>query len=107
VERAIQLMTEAPAQLFGLADRGRIVEGMRADVFVFDPETVGSEPAQLVADLPGDSPRLIADANGVVRVLVNGIETIADGKPTGNLPGTLLRSGRDTVTVDPSLAPSV
>ena len=107
VERAIQLMTEAPAQLFGLADRGRIAEGMRADVFVFDPETVGSEPAQLVADLPGDSARLIADSTGVVRVLVNGVETVADGKPTGSLPGTLLRSGQDTVTVDPSLATSV
>ncbi|MDQ1361416.1 MAG: hypothetical protein QOJ44_1793 [Acidimicrobiaceae bacterium] len=106
VERAIQLMTEAPAELFGLADRGRIAEGMRADLFVFDPETVGSEPAQLVSDLPGNSPRLIADAIGVVRVLVNGVETIADGKPTGNLPGTLLRSGRDTVTVDPTVAQS-
>jgi hypothetical protein len=47
---------------------------------------VGSEPATLVDDLPGGSPRLIADAIGVVRVLVNGVETIADGKPTGNLP---------------------
>ena len=56
---------------------------MRADLFVFDPETVGSEPATLVHDLPGGSPRLIADAIGVVRVLVNGVETVADGKPTG------------------------
>jgi N-acyl-D-aspartate/D-glutamate deacylase len=104
LERAVQLMTEAPAELFGLQDRGRIAEGLCADLFVFDPETVGSEPATLVHDLPGGSPRLIADAIGVVRVLVNGVETIADGKPTGNLPGALLRSGRDTVTVDPSLA---
>ena len=104
LERAIQLMTGAPAELFGLHDRGRIAEGLWADLFVFDPETVGSEPATLVHDLPGGSPRLIADANGVVRVLVNGVETVAEGKPTGRLPGTLLKSGRDTVTVDPSLA---
>ena len=105
MERAVQLMTEAPAELFGLHDRGRSAEGLRADLFIFDPETVGSEPATLVNDLPGGSPRLIADAIGVVRVLVNGVETIADGKPTGNLPGTLLRSGRDTVTVDPAAQP--
>jgi N-acyl-D-aspartate/D-glutamate deacylase len=106
LERAVQMMTQEPARLFGLADRGRVAEGLQADLFVFDPETVGSEPATLVADLPGGSPRLIADAIGVVRVLVNGVETIVDGKPTGNLPGTLLKSGRDTVTVDPSLAPA-
>ncbi len=103
MERAVHWMTAAPADLFGLHDRGRISEGLRADLFVFDPETVASEPATLVQDLPGGSPRLIADSIGVVRVLVNGTETVADGKPTGNLPGTLLRSGRDTVTVDPSV----
>ena len=93
-------MTQAPADLFGLQDRGRVAEGLRADLFVFDPETVASEPATLVEDLPGGSPRLIADSIGVTRVLVNGVETVVDGQPTGNLPGTLLRSGRDTVTVD-------
>ncbi len=103
MERAVHWMTAGPADLFGLHDRGRIAEGLRADLFVFDPETVASEPATLVQDLPGGSPRLIADSVGVVRVLVNGTETVADGKPTGNLPGTLLRSGRDTVTVDPSV----
>jgi N-acyl-D-aspartate/D-glutamate deacylase len=102
LERAVQLMTEAPAALFGLHDRGLVAEGKRADLFVFDPETIGSEPATLVNDLPGGSPRLVADATGVVRVLVNGVETIEDGRSTGNLPGTLLRSGRDTVTVEPA-----
>ncbi len=106
MERAIHWMTAAPADLFGLHDRGRLSEGLRADLFVFDPETVASEPATLVHDLPGGSPRLIADPIGVVRVLVNGTETVVDGKPTGDLPGTLLRSGRDTVTVDPSAVPA-
>jgi N-acyl-D-aspartate/D-glutamate deacylase len=104
LERAVQMMTEAPAQLFGLEDRGRIAPGLRADLFVFDPDTVGSEPATLVHDLPGGTARLVADSIGVVRVLVNGVETVTDGKATGNLPGTLLRSGRDTVTVDPAVA---
>ena len=102
MERAIQMMTQAPARLFGLVDRGRVAEGMRADLFVFDPVTVGSEPARLVDDLPGGTNRLVADATGVVRVLVNGVETVVDGKATGATPGTLLRSGRDTETVDPA-----
>ncbi|MGA8726375.1 MAG: amidohydrolase family protein [Acidimicrobiales bacterium] len=106
LERAIQMMTTEPAALFGIRDRGRIAEGYCADLFVFDPETVGSEPATLVNDLPGGSPRLIADPIGVVRVLVNGVEIVSDGKPTGNLPGALLRSGSDTDTVDPATARS-
>ncbi len=81
-----------------------MAEGRRADLFVFDPETVGSEPATLVHDLPGGSPRLVAEATGVVRVLVNGVETVVDGRATGAVPGTLLRSGRDTDTVEPAAA---
>jgi N-acyl-D-aspartate/D-glutamate deacylase len=104
VERAVQMMTAQPADLFGLRDRGRVVEGHRADLFVFDPETVGSEPARLVHDLPGGTPRLFAEATGVVRVLVNGVETIVDAKPTGAVPGAVLRSGRDTYSVVPTPA---
>ena len=99
LERAVQLMTDVPARLFGLRDRGRIAEGFHADIAVFDPETVGSEHAHLVNDLPGDSPRLTAESIGVVRVLVNGVVTVVDGQATGDLPGTVLRSGRDTDTV--------
>lgn len=99
LERAVQLMTQVPAELFGLEGRGLIAEGYHADVVVVDPETVGSELAQLVHDLPGDSPRLTADPIGVVRVLVNGTVTVVDGEPTGAMAGSILRSGRDTRTV--------
>lgn len=101
LERAVQMLTDEPARLFGLRDRGRIVEGARADLVVFDPETVGAEHATLVADLPGGTARLTAAATGVVRVLVNGVETVVDNEATGALPGTVLRSGRDTETVLP------
>jgi N-acyl-D-aspartate/D-glutamate deacylase len=99
LERAVQLITEAPARLFGLKGRGRIAEGAIADLVLFDPENIGSETASMVADLPGGSARLTAGSTGVARVLVKGVETVRDGKATGATPGTLLRSGRDTETV--------
>jgi N-acyl-D-aspartate/D-glutamate deacylase len=99
VEQAIRMMTSAPASLFGLRDRGVLREGAYADIVVFDPATVGSEPAALVADLPGNSSRLTAGSHGVDRVLVNGVAIVEHSRPTGAVPGTVLRSGRDTYTV--------
>jgi len=104
VEKAVHMMTAQPAELFGLRERGLVREGYAADLFVFDPATVGSKPARLVFDLPGDTPRLFAGSYGVVRVLVNGVETVRDGAAVGALPGTLLRSGRDTASVIPTPA---
>ena len=99
LERAVHLITQAPAELFGLRDRGVLAEGMHADVVLFDPETVGAEDANMVYDLPGGTPRLFSGAIGVPTVLVNGRAVVADGKVTGDLPGGILRSGRDTRTV--------
>jgi N-acyl-D-aspartate/D-glutamate deacylase len=99
IEKAVAMMTSQPAELFGIKDRGVLKEGAFADVVVIDPETVASDPARLVDDLPGGSPRLFASSEGVVRVLVAGVETIVDSTPTGALPGSILRSGKDTVTV--------
>jgi N-acyl-D-aspartate/D-glutamate deacylase len=99
LERAVQLMTQVPAELFGLEERGVLAEGFHADIVIVDPETVGSELAELVYDLPANSPRLTADSIVVTRVLVNGTVVVVDGQPTGELPGTILRSGRDTRTV--------
>ena len=89
--------------------RARSREGVHADLVVFDPETIGSEHATLVHDLPGDTPRLTAGSHGVVRVFVNGVETVTDNAATGALPGSVLRSGHDTATVlpDPSPSPSL
>jgi N-acyl-D-aspartate/D-glutamate deacylase len=102
LERAIQMLTEAPARLYGVRDRGVLRQGAWADVLVLDEETIGSQPVRTRFDLPGGAGRLYADAIGVDHVVVNGVEIARDGTYTGERAGAILRSGRDTVT--PTLA---
>jgi N-acyl-D-aspartate/D-glutamate deacylase len=99
LERAVQMMTQEPAELFGLVGRGTITPGNHADLVLFDPERIGAEDARLVEDLPGGSARLTAGSRGVVKVYVGGVATVSDDAATGATPGRILRSGRDTVTV--------
>jgi N-acyl-D-aspartate/D-glutamate deacylase len=99
IERAVQMLTQEPAELFGLRDRGVLAEGAHADVVVLDPATIGSGDVSMVHDLPGGTARLFAAAVGVRRVYVNGRAVAVDGELTGDLAGGVLRSGRDTRTV--------
>ncbi|HYD48448.1 MAG TPA: amidohydrolase family protein [Terriglobales bacterium] len=100
LEEAVHRMTAAPAALFGLRRRGRIAPGMAADLVLFDPERVASEPIRTKADLPGNAERLFAAAVGIERVMVNGRTIVERGQQTGELPGVVLRSGRETETVE-------
>jgi N-acyl-D-aspartate/D-glutamate deacylase len=105
LEEAVHLITEVPAQLYGLHDRGVLREGAVADVVVFDPATVAREPVETRFDLPGGAGRLYGEAEGIGHVLVNGVEIVAGKKYTGDFPGRILRSGHDTRT--PSLSYNV
>ena len=98
LEEAVHLITQVPAELYGLIDRGVLTEGAYADIVVFDPETIGPGPLRTRFDLPGGAGRIFGEADGVHRVLVNGVEIVDDGAFTDARPGTVLRSGRDTVT---------
>ena len=82
--QAIHKMTGLPAERLGLADRGLLQVAKKADLVVFDPNTVADratfeEPHQLSA--------------GIMAVLVNGTLVIDRGAPTGALPGRVLRHG--------------
>ena len=73
LEKAIYKLTREPANLFGFPDRGELRQGMKADVVVFDPDTVDSGPLRRVRDFPANSERLTADQpSGMSHLLVNG-----------------------------------
>ena len=97
-EEAVELLTRAPAQLYGLTGRGTLNEGAIADIVVFDEATVGSDPLATTWDLPAGAQRLCAGATGIPHVIVGGQEIVRDGEITNVLSGQVLRSGRDTST---------
>lgn len=98
IEEAVHNLTQRPAEMFGITDRGVLAEGRPADVVVFDPATVGPGPLKRVYDLPAGADRLVADANGIDAVIVNGRLVRQNNKDmvaaNDKLPGRLLRHGR-------------
>jgi N-acyl-D-aspartate/D-glutamate deacylase len=91
LEQAVRMLSFVPATYWGFADRGLIRPGLAADLVVFDPETVGPEMPEVVYDLPAGARRLVQRARGFAATIVNGEVLLRDGKPTGALPGRLLR----------------
>jgi N-acyl-D-aspartate/D-glutamate deacylase len=96
LEEAVRLLTGAPAQYFGLHNRGTLTVGNYADVVVFDPATIDADRLVNVGDLPGGAERLTSHAIGIDYVVVNGSILVDHGVPTEARSGMLLRGGRDT-----------
>ncbi|HEY6982074.1 N-acyl-D-amino-acid deacylase family protein [Reyranella sp.] len=98
LEQAVHNLTQRPAEMFGISDRGVLAEGRPADVVVFDPKTVGPGPLRRIYDLPAGADRLVSEANGIDAVIVNGVLIRRDGRDAvaadERLPGRLLRHGR-------------
>lgn len=82
LEEIIRHMTAAPAQRFGLNDRGLLKEGLAADLVVFNPQKV-------IDRATFDEPTKCPD--GIDYVLVNGAVAVSEGKHTGALNGRALR----------------
>jgi N-acyl-D-aspartate/D-glutamate deacylase len=84
LEDAVHRMTGLAADRLGLQGRGRIRDGLAADLVVFDPASVRSLATY-------DDPRRFPV--GIPYVIVNGVLVVDDGRHTGATPGRVLRRG--------------
>ncbi len=82
IEEAIRRMTSMPAARLGLQDRGLLVEGMKADITVFNPKTLSDMGTY---EDPHQYPE------GIAQVIVNGAVTVEGGEHTGALNGKILK----------------
>jgi N-acyl-D-amino-acid deacylase len=80
--QAVRKMTSMPADQMGLADRGRLARGKKADLVVFDPARVKDEATF-------EQPHQYA--SGIPHVIVNGVAVVENGRHTGAKPGRALR----------------
>ena len=94
LEQAVRRITAHPADVLGFPERGRLAQGLPADVTIFDPAAIGSNRrAQASHDLPGGGFRFTMPGRGINYTIVNGQIVYEDGAHTGALPGQVLRSG--------------
>src|SRR5205809_6003472 len=91
LEQAVRMLSFEPATYWGFADRGLIREGLAADLLVFDAERIAPEMTGVGHDLPAGARRLVQRSRGISATVVNGEIVLRDSKPTGALPGLLLR----------------
>jgi N-acyl-D-aspartate/D-glutamate deacylase len=92
LEEAVARLTLIPAAATGITGRGRIAEGLAADLCCIDLERLGAADApRYVRDFPAGSGRFVVDATGYRAVIVNGEILLDDGEWTGAMPGVVIR----------------
>ncbi|WIM87264.1 amidohydrolase family protein [Candidatus Mycobacterium wuenschmannii] len=96
VAEAVRRLTSVPARVAGLADRGRIAVGYKADLNVIDHAALRIHKPVIVHDLPAGGRRLDQTADGYVATIVSGEVIAENGVPTDARPGKLIR-GRQPV----------
>jgi N-acyl-D-aspartate/D-glutamate deacylase len=92
--QAVHMLTQRNADYLGLADRGRITPGLRADLNLIDPSQLALPRPRLVRDLPAGGKRFLQTANGYRATWVAGQRVQQDGIVTAARPGRLIRAGR-------------
>lgn len=101
VAQAVRELTSVPARVAGLADRGRIAVGYKADLNVIDHDRLRLHKPVITYDLPAGGRRLDQTADGYVATIVSGEVIAEDGKPTDARPGKLVRGRRSAPAPTP------
>ncbi len=92
LEFLVRKHTRDTALAYGLADRGLLVPGCKADINVIDFTRLRLRAPEVVYDLPAGGKRLVQKADGYRHIFVSGTETLRNDQHTGELPGKLVRS---------------
>jgi N-acyl-D-amino-acid deacylase len=93
IEQAVHELTGRQAGIFGFKDRGEIAVGKHADLTVFDLDELEYRSPTAIADVPGGAWRYARPSGGYRFTIVSGAITQEQGKPSGELPGSLLDAG--------------
>ena len=91
---AIKRLTSDNARAIGLNDRGILQCGAKADINVINYDRLSLHAPEVVYDLPAGGRRLIQRVDGYVATLVSGKIVTRHGRPTGALPGRLVRGSQ-------------
>jgi N-acyl-D-aspartate/D-glutamate deacylase len=91
IEWVVERQTKRTAEFYGMRDRGVVAPGMLADLNVIDFDALRLHAPEMVWDLPGEGKRLIQQIDGYRYTIKRGEITYDEGKPTGALPGKLVR----------------
>jgi N-acyl-D-amino-acid deacylase len=91
LEHAVQRLTGDAAALYGLADRGVLEPGRRADLNLIELDRLALHRPEQVNDLPAGAGRLVQRADGYIATIVAGEAILESGEATGALPGRLVR----------------
>jgi N-acyl-D-aspartate/D-glutamate deacylase len=83
--------TQDTARVVGLSDRGVLTPGMKADLNVIDFANLRVEKPRVQYDLPAGGRRLMQGAHGYDATIVSGVVIHRNDRPTGALPGRLVR----------------
>jgi N-acyl-D-aspartate/D-glutamate deacylase len=90
----VKRLSRDNAAALGLADRGVIAPGYKADINVIDYDRLRVHAPGVLYDLPAGGKRMVQRADGYVATLVSGVPVYHEGVATGALPGRLVRGSQ-------------